>query len=65
MDNRPLLQIGFDGHYVVYLWERGGEIPPRHPTPTYGQRLNAAALQIFKKQYHTIAIITLTDEPIA
>jgi hypothetical protein len=32
---------------------------------TCGQRLNAAALQIFKKQYHTIAIITLTDEPIA
>jgi len=32
MDNRPLLQIGFDGHYVVYLWERGGEIPLRHPT---------------------------------
>jgi hypothetical protein len=20
MDNTPLLQIGFDGHYVVYLW---------------------------------------------
>jgi len=32
MDNRPLLQIGFDGHYVVYLWERGGEIPLRDPT---------------------------------
>ena len=32
MDNTPLLQIGFDGHYVVYLWETGGEIPPVHPT---------------------------------
>ncbi len=31
MDNRPLLKIGFDGHYVVYLWERGGEIPPALP----------------------------------
>ena len=31
MDNRPLLQIGFDGHYVVYLGEPGGEIPPGYP----------------------------------
>ena len=31
MDNIPSLQIGFDGHYVVCLWETGGEIPPVHP----------------------------------
>jgi len=32
MDNRPLLQIGFDGHYVVYLRGTGGETPPVYPT---------------------------------
>ena len=48
MDNIPSLQIGFDGHYVVCLWETGGEIPPVHPTRENGLKIPAEANNLIK-----------------